>query len=233
MAEEAGGKIYGLIPLVMKSIGVIGKGRKNQAQGYQFRGIDDIYNATQSALIEHGVFVVPQIVECEREDRQTRDGKGTLIYTRMKVSHTFYGPDGSNVVAVTAGEAMDSGDKSSNKAMSAAMKYALIEVFCIPTEGDNDTENHSPEPAPKPQAKPIVVANIKAEMTEVEKFVATLNGAFDAREFQPAERSAVVAATCKAKKVSRITGLNQDDQIAMVAAVALGKFDKYKKPQAA
>ncbi len=230
MADEAKGQIYGLIPQVMKSIGAIGKGRKNQQQGYQFRGIDDIYNATQSALIEHGVFVVPQILECEREDRQTRDGKGTLIYTRMKVSHTFFGPDGSNVVAITAGEAMDSGDKSSNKAMSAAMKYALIEVFCIPTEGDNDTENHSPEPLPKQQPKqPHVVANVQQELTEVEKFVATLTDAFDAREFRDNERSDVIAATCKAKKVSRITGLTQADQIAMVEAVALGKFDKYKK----
>jgi hypothetical protein len=38
------------------------------------------------------------------------------------------------------GEAMDSGDKSSNKAMSAAYKYAAFQAFCIPTEGDNDAD---------------------------------------------------------------------------------------------
>ena len=72
----------------------------------------------------------------------------------MKVSHSFFASDGSSVEAVTIGEAMDSGDKSSNKAMSAAMKYALLEVFCVPTEDDNDTENHSPQPLPQTQPRP-------------------------------------------------------------------------------
>ncbi len=45
----------------------------------------------------------------------------------------------------TYGEAMDSGDKSTNKAMSAAYKYAAMQAFCIPTEGDHDTENQTHE----------------------------------------------------------------------------------------
>jgi len=138
------GQIYGLIPAVMKDIGVIGKGRKNQQQNYAFRGIDDMYNAVQPVLVKHGVFVCPCVQDQRREDRQTKSG-GNLIYTVLTVKHTFYAPDGSSVEVVTVGEAMDSGDKSANKAMSAAMKYALIEVFSIPTEGDNDTENTSHE----------------------------------------------------------------------------------------
>ena len=35
---------------------------------------------------------------------------------------------------------MDSGDKATNKAMSAAYKYAALQTFCIPTEGDNDAD---------------------------------------------------------------------------------------------
>jgi hypothetical protein len=66
--------------------------------------------------------------------------------TLLPLSIAFVADDGSSVECVTVGEAMDSGDKSSNKAMSAAMKYALLEVFCVPTEDDNDTENHSHEP---------------------------------------------------------------------------------------
>jgi hypothetical protein len=55
---------------------------------------------------------------------------------------------------VTVGEAMDSGDKSANKAMSAAMKYALIETFSIPTAEDNDTENQTHQPLPQRAAPP-------------------------------------------------------------------------------
>jgi hypothetical protein len=55
------------------------------------------------------------------------------------------GEDGSSHVISTIGEAMDSGDKATNKAMSAAYKYALMQAFCIPTEGDNDSENQTHE----------------------------------------------------------------------------------------
>jgi hypothetical protein len=142
--------IYELIPKVMQDIGAIGKGRKNQQQNYAFRGIDDMYNAVQPVLVKHGVFVCPAVIEQAREERQTKSG-GNLIYTILTVKHTFFAPDGSFVEVITVGEAMDSGDKSANKAMSAAMKYALIEVFSIPTEGDNDTENTSHETTPREQ----------------------------------------------------------------------------------
>jgi hypothetical protein len=40
---------------------------------------------------------------------------------------------------------MDSGDKATNKAMSAAYKYMAFQTFAIPTEGDNDADNHTHE----------------------------------------------------------------------------------------
>lgn len=156
--ETKPGKIYTLIPKIMGDIGAIGKDQKNKMQNYKFRGIDDIYNAVQPSLITHGVFVVPEVLETTTKDRLSTKG-GTLIYVMHKVRYTFYADDGSYFEAIVSGEAMDSGDKASNKAMSAAMKYALLQVFCIPTEGDNDTENNSPEvdgqkPADKrPEAK--------------------------------------------------------------------------------
>jgi hypothetical protein len=140
----------------MAEVGAIEKGRRNQQQGYAFRGIDDAYAAFQPLFAKHGLFVVPTVLERIREERKTvKDNgrEGVLIYTTLTVRHTFTADDGSFVEAVTIGEAMDSGDKSSNKAMSAAMKYALLEVFCVPTEDDNDTENHSHEP--RATAKPV------------------------------------------------------------------------------
>lgn len=40
---------------------------------------------------------------------------------------------------------MDSGDKATNKAMSAAYKYAAFQAFAIPTEGDNDADGSTHE----------------------------------------------------------------------------------------
>ena len=141
-------KIHEVIPKIMAEVGSISKGRKNQQQNYMFRGIDDAYAAFQPLFAKHGVFVVPSVLKSVREERAAKSG-GVLIYTTLDVKHTFFADDGSSLECVTVGEAMDSGDKSSNKAMSAAMKYALLEVFCVPTEADNDTENGSPEPIPR------------------------------------------------------------------------------------
>ena len=56
---------------------------------------------------------------------------------------------------------MDSGDKSSNKAMSAAYKYACFLAFAIPTEGDNDADSHTHEVA-APKGKPMTPETEKA-----------------------------------------------------------------------
>lgn len=144
-------KIHSIIPKIMSEVGAITKNRTNSHQGYKFRGIDDAYAAFQPLFAKHGVFVVPQVTKMTREERPNKSG-GVLIYTTLEVRHTFYAEDASSFDCITVGEAMDSGDKSCNKALSAAMKYALLEVFCVPTEADNDTENHSPEPLQKPKA---------------------------------------------------------------------------------
>lgn len=140
-------KIYAAMATVQKSVGAVGKNRQNSQQNYKFRGIDDIYLAVQGVMAEAGVFSLPEVIEQRREERKTRDGKGALVYTILTVRHTFYAADGSSVQAVTVGEAMDSGDKSANKAMSAAEKYALIQAFKIPTEEARDSETDSPQVA--------------------------------------------------------------------------------------
>ena len=57
---------------------------------------------------------------------------------------------------------MDSADKATNKAMSAAYKYAAIQAFCIPTEGDNDADATTHEVAPRQEAPPPVSDEAKA-----------------------------------------------------------------------
>jgi hypothetical protein len=153
----AHGAIYGLIPQAMMRVGAIEKNRKNPQQGYNFRGIDDVYSAVHGIFAELGIFCAPTVLDKAREERTTAKGTA-LIYTILTVQHRFYAYDGSFVDVVTVGEAMDSGDKSANKAMSAAMKYAVIELLAIPTEADNDTENHSHEVQTKAQQEAVALA---------------------------------------------------------------------------
>lgn len=137
-------QIYQLIPKVMGDVGSIGKDRKNEQQGYKFRGIEDMYNAIHPALVKHGVFCAPEVLECVSTDRVTANGK-PAIRVEMKVRHRFYAPDGSYIDVTTVGEGIDSSDKASNKCMSAAMKYAYIELFAIPTEDIADGDRDNPE----------------------------------------------------------------------------------------
>lgn len=128
----------------MSLVGVVGKDRKNEQQWYKFRGIDDMYNALNEHLATEKVFFTSEVLESTREERITKNG-GLLMYSILKMKFTAYAEDGSFVESTTIGEAMDTGDKSMNKAMSTAYKYALMQIFCIPTEEDKDTENNTHE----------------------------------------------------------------------------------------
>ena len=144
MAEKTG-DIYEQINNVMVSIGAITKDKT--AQGYKFRGIDDVYKAVNPAFIAHGVFCMPKVLTTLRETHTAKSGNA-LYFTFLTVEYTFYCLDGSSVSAVVTGEGMDSSDKSANKAMSAAFKMAFFQVFCIPTEeGSVDSEVDSHEVA--------------------------------------------------------------------------------------
>lgn len=145
----SGGKIYGAIAAAMNEIGAIGKNKRNQQQGFQYRGIDDVMNALYPILSKHGLFLAPEVLEHTREERTTKNG-GNLIYSILKIRYTMYADDGSSVSATVIGEGMDSADKSSNKAMSVAMKYAMFQLFCIPTEEMIDPDSETPpESTPK------------------------------------------------------------------------------------
>jgi hypothetical protein len=148
--------VYQAISCVMARLAKegIGKDRKNEQQGYKFRGIDDVYNALAPLLAECGLCILPKVKSREVIERQTRNG-GALFYVTVDVDFHFVSvKDGSTHVVCMSGEAMDSGDKATNKAMSAAYKYACLQAFCIPTEGDNDADAKTHEVVP--QEQPVV-----------------------------------------------------------------------------
>lgn len=139
---SAAPKVYAAIAKVMADIGKAGisKDRKNEQQGYKFRGIDDVYNALSGFLSTAGLCILPRVLTRSVTERTTKNG-GVLFYVVLDVEFDLVcAEDGSKHTVSVVGEAMDSGDKATNKAMSAAYKYACMEVFCIPTEGDNDAD---------------------------------------------------------------------------------------------
>ena len=147
----------------------IGKDRKNEQQGYKFRGIDDVYNELAPFLAKHGLCVLPRCLSREVTERLTKTG-GTLFYITVAMEFDFVCAEdwSKHTVGPMYGEAMDSGDKATNKAMSAAYKYACMQAFCIPTEGDNDADAKTHEVIPKPVTAPPTVPPATTDTKDAE-----------------------------------------------------------------
>lgn len=125
----------------------ISKDSENTFDRYKFRGIDAVYNALAPLLAEHGLCVLPRIIERDCQERTSKKGD-PMFYVTVTAEFDFVSSgDGSCHTVRTYGEAMDRSDKATNKAMSAAYKYAAFMTFAIPTEGDNDADATSPDVA--------------------------------------------------------------------------------------
>ena len=219
-------QIYALIPKIMKQVGAIGKDKRNEIQRYNFRGIDDVYNALSGPMADNGVFVVPSMIgDAHRTEWATKNG-GRMFGVALKMSFKFYAPDGSFVEAIMPGEGMDTGDKATNKAMSAALKYAMIEVFCIPTEEPKDSENDSPEVVAKvePKMKPVAPAvNPKAydrAMVQVQEIM-------ESRGFPSI--ASMAPALDYAEKIAKkpLKQFTDKNWANLITAIADGKFDQF------
>lgn len=152
-------KVYQAINKVQAALakeGITKSMRNNQGAGYNFRGIDQVYNTLSPLLAEHGLCILPRLIKSEQTERQSAKG-GVLIYSYVTMEFDLVSAeDGSKHTICTGGEAFDSGDKSMNKAMSAAYKYAAFQAFAIPTEGDNDADAQTHTPAPRHNPVPAV-----------------------------------------------------------------------------
>lgn len=123
------GRIFEALANVMKEIEPIRKEQQMNAGQvkYNFRGIDDVYNALQPLLAKEGIFIMPYMVS------RTQQFMNRAIKVFCRMRYYFYCADGSYVACEVIGEANDTADKGTNKCMSIAHKYALFQIFCIPT----------------------------------------------------------------------------------------------------
>lgn len=164
MSDEKPITVHEAMRRVMEAIGVIGKDSEMKGDGpkYSYRGIDDIMPRTTPLLAEHGVIVTPRIASHAVKEHFN----GREYHHLTEVEFTFTGPDGSTIVTSTLGEALDGRDKGANKAMTAALKYALVIAFQIASKGSMDDPDHSSQepPAPPPTPDELWVTEFGASM---------------------------------------------------------------------
>lgn len=137
----------------MNDLSAIAKKRSNSdGINYAFRGIDQFYNALHPLFAKHGLFTTPIAEEKEvyfYDKESTYKGISKLVrWTNVhaKISFVFYAADGSSLkLGPIIAEGLDNSDKASNKAMSAAHKYALMQIFIVPTEDIAEADEETPE----------------------------------------------------------------------------------------
>lgn len=155
--------IYETLFAVMQDVPAIGKGQYNTSQGFSFRGVDDVTNTLNPIFRKHKLICVPtKITELSRDIKSTKNGGG-MFFTNLLIEYTFYAEDGSFIKVEVKGEGSDNNDKSSNKAMAVAFKYALCQTLMIPTE------DKEPEAAPNPEIisdEPLLCENCGKEFVE-------------------------------------------------------------------
>ena len=140
-------QIYADLAKVMRSVDHVGKGDFNSHQKFSFRGIDGVLNAVGPALREHNVVVYPRLHDVAYEEVKTSGGKASTA-CRVVVDYVFASVDGSTVETRVAAESWDTGDKAMPKAMSVAMRTALIQALALPTdEPDPDSFTYTREAA--------------------------------------------------------------------------------------
>jgi hypothetical protein len=115
------------------------KSRFHPQDEYAYRGIDDICNRLSPLLGEHRLCILPRVLNRHCEERQGSDGS-TLLNVNVKVAFDIVSTrDGSSHTVETYGEGLDSGDNATSKAVTSAYKQALLQSFCIPVQGTDDT----------------------------------------------------------------------------------------------
>jgi len=152
---------------VMKEVGAVKKNDRNASQGFNFRGIDAVVNAVSPALQKHGVVIVPSVEDYEYSSVEIGKNRTVMGHVKVKVTYTFIGAGGDAIKATVVGEAMDSGDKATAKAMSVAFRTALLQTLSLPTD-EPDPDSQSYERSEKVVVDTKALAKAISEASELE-----------------------------------------------------------------
>lgn len=130
---------------VMVDLPAVGKDGRNEAQKFNFRGIDGVLNACGPALRKHGVIAAPRALQHIKEEVPRRGGGSmTHVLIELEVTWLLAGqPVDAGLKTVVWGEAFDTSDKATAKAHSVALRTAYIQTLALPTqERDPDEDYH-------------------------------------------------------------------------------------------
>lgn len=154
---------------VMAQVARVPKNGWNDFHKYHYATEADITECVRSAMASHGVMLIPSVEKTEWRTIKNKSGGEEFI---ASLTVHFTATDGKDRIEFNVmGEGQDRGDKATYKAMTGAIKYALLKLFLIPT-GDDPEREEEEKPAPrrqstgrlpaKPAPQPSPQANVAA-----------------------------------------------------------------------
>lgn len=164
MSNDTPTGVYTAFAAAMRDIKAVGKDGKNTQQNYNFRGIDGVLNAVGPVFRDHGLFILPEVLD-HNLTATPRQNKSPVISVIIKIRYTIVHEDGSSFSGVTVGEGNDYSDKATSKATSVALRTFLIQSLALPTH-DRDPDEDSIERGAPQQSRPPSVPENWAEYVQ-------------------------------------------------------------------
>ena len=132
------------LALVRRRLGYIQKRGHNELHNYSYVTAADLAGAVGDILAELGVLVIPRLESISHEPARSGRTDGEHL-THVVMNYSFVDVDTAEDITVkVAGEGVDAGDKAPYKAMTGALKYALLQSFLLATGDDPEEERVNP-----------------------------------------------------------------------------------------
>jgi hypothetical protein len=167
---------------VMRDVQWLGKSRKTtDGARFNYRGIDDVVDVVGPALRKHGVAVIPVGAAPEHSVIPTKSGS-PMNYCRTVSRFMVIGPRGDSFIGETPGEGFDSGDKSSSKAQSVALRTFYTQALAIPVNRPELDPEYGPQheiagpPAPTPAEYATEILDERTTMDRLSQIKQELYG---------------------------------------------------------
>jgi hypothetical protein len=122
---------------VRRRLGYVQKRGHNERHNYSYVTAADLAGSVGDILAELGVVVIPQLQSISTETPRSSSDR----IARVVMNYRFVDArSGEELTVRVPGEGADPGDKAPYKAMTGALKYALLQSFLLATGDDPEDE---------------------------------------------------------------------------------------------
>jgi hypothetical protein len=129
---------------VRKAIPAVQKDGRNAYHGFNYASSSAVLYSVRSLLDEHGLLLVPEMLNGKSTPHETSGGKRHLL-TEVNMRYTWVDVDNPSdkVECLWYGQGVDDAEKGVGKAATYAEKYFLLKFFNIPTDADDPDSTRS------------------------------------------------------------------------------------------